>query len=43
MPLHFNYNSRVSWSTFISYVLLETGINTPQSLVIYLRNDLMTL
>ena len=37
----FNYNSRISWSIFIIFVPLETGINTLQLYVIYLLKCLM--
>ena len=38
----FNYNSRISWSIFIIFVPLETGMNTLQLYVIYLLKCLMT-
>jgi len=38
----FDYNSRISWSIFIIFIPLETGMNTPQSHVIYLLKILMT-
>jgi len=38
----FNYNSRISWSIFIIFILLETGMNTPQLHVIYLLKIFMT-
>ena len=37
-----DYNYRISWLIFINFVPLETGMNTPQSHVIYLLNGLMT-
>jgi len=37
-----DYNSAISWSTFIIFVPLETKMNTPQSCVIYLLKGLMT-
>jgi len=36
------YNSCIYWSIFVIFVPLETGMNTPQSRVIYLLNGLMT-
>jgi len=38
----FDYNSRISRSIFIIFIPLETGMNTPQSLVIYLLKIFMT-
>jgi len=38
----FDYNSRISSSIFIIFSPLETGMNTPQSHVIYLLKILMT-
>ena len=38
----FNYNSRISWSIFIIFVPLETGMNTLQQYVIYLLKCSMT-
>ena len=38
----FDYNSRTSWSIFYNFLPLETGMNTPQSRVIYLLKILMT-
>ena len=38
----FNYNSRILWSIFVIFVPLETGINVPQSHVIYLLKIFMT-
>ena len=38
----FDYNSRISWSIFAIFSPVETGMNTPQSRVIYLLNSLMT-
>ena len=39
----FEYNSRSFWWIFFTiFILLETGMNTPQSHVIYLLNGLMT-
>jgi len=38
----FNYNSRIPWSIFIIFIPLETGMNTPQLLVIYLLKIFMT-
>ena len=35
--LIFNYNSRISWSIFIIFVPLKTGMNTLQPRVIYLN------
>jgi len=35
-PHIFDYNCRISWSIFIILPPLETGMNTPQSRVIYL-------
>ena len=35
--LIFDYNFRISWSSFIILSPIETGVNTPQSDVIYLR------
>jgi len=37
----FDYNSGISWSICIVFIPLETGMNTPQSHVIYLLNSLM--
>jgi len=34
--------SRISWSIFIIYSPVETGMNIPQTHVIYLLNSLMT-
>ena len=36
-PFIFDYNFRISWSIFIILLRMETGVNTPQSNVIYLR------
>jgi len=36
-PLIFDYNSRISWSIFIILLPMETGVNTQQSHVVYLR------
>ena len=41
-PLIFDYNSRISWSIFRILPPVETGMNTPQSYVIYLHKCLMT-
>jgi len=38
----FNYKSRIPWSIFIIFIPLETGMNTPQSRVIYLLKIFMT-
>jgi len=38
----FNYNSRISWSIFIIFIPLETGMNTAQLHVIYLLKIFMT-
>jgi len=38
----FNYNSRILWSISTIFVPLETGINIPQSHVIYLLKIFMT-
>jgi len=35
----FDYNSRLSWWIFISFLPLETGMNTAQLYVIYLLLD----
>jgi len=35
----FHYDSRTSWSIFVSFSLVETGMNTPQSHVIYFLVD----
>jgi len=42
-PLIFDCNSRNVWSISIMLASMETGMNTPQSHVIYLLNCLMTL
>jgi len=39
---YFRHNSRISWSVFIIFTLMETGINTLQYHVIYLLSCLMT-
>jgi len=41
-PLIFDYNSLISQSIFIILLPMDTGMNTPQSHVIYLLNCLMT-
>jgi len=41
-PLIFDYNSCISQSIFIILSPMETGMNTPQSHVIYLLNSMMT-
>jgi len=38
----FNYNSGISWSIFIIFVPLKTGMNTLQLFVIYLLKCSMT-
>jgi len=41
-PRYFRLNSRNSWSIFIILEPVETGMNIPQSHIIYLFNCLMT-
>ena len=38
----FDYKSRISWSIFYNFLPMETGINLPQSHVIYSLKGLMT-
>ena len=39
----FDYKSRISWWIFIIFIPLETGTDTPQSYLIYLLDDVITV
>ena len=38
----FDYNSRISWSIFTLFAVMEREMNTAESHVIYLLNSLVT-